>query len=293
MTNNGCHAAAAASLHPAMADRGRHRRSRRADLPPVSRCTRQSSGAPFCGACPVKAPLPLNKNSGAQAGVIRAAPATNRAKRIAYWALSLAVVALAVSRWWFLRKRLLQQDGPLEQARSAATAAAASVDSAALQVAGVVEHSVATERELAACRLAVAEVQQAVRRLEQQQRRDEEQRNRSGQRSDLGPVSRAAMLPPPREVGEDLHGWLYLRRAPGALWVRRWCVLSTRDRRITYWEKTDDIKKNPIGFIALDYACVRVRAAHCWPRHSTFLIGGLAPGNPQRGQSCHPNGTMH
>eukprot|EP01047_Picozoa_sp_COSAG01_P069538 COSAG01_NODE_10313_length_2194_cov_42.537947_1_plen_195_part_00 len=105
------------------------------------------------------------------AAVVRAAPATPAAKRAAYYAISLGVFVAATYRWWVLRRRLLRHDGPIDAARAAAGSAAAAVELASQQLAEVLGHASATERELAACRLAIADMQQAVRRVEQQERK--------------------------------------------------------------------------------------------------------------------------
>ena len=99
-------------------------------------------------------------------------PASRRARGIGYSVLSLAVFLTAVWRWYALRKRLLQSDGAMDLAREAAASATAAVDKAVDEMAEAQAHTSAAERELAACRLAIAEVQQALQRVEQEHKKE-------------------------------------------------------------------------------------------------------------------------
>jgi hypothetical protein len=71
-----------------------------------------------------------------------------------------------------LRKRLLRSDGAMDLAREASAAATSAVDKAVDEIAEAQAHTSAAERELAACRLAIAEVQQALQRVEQEHKKE-------------------------------------------------------------------------------------------------------------------------
>ena len=102
--------------------------------------------------------------------LVRLVPTSNKSKRLAYALLSVGLVVGAVWRWWCLRRRLLSPgDGPLEAARESASKAALALDASSQQVAEMLELMSSVQHELAACRLAITEVQQAVRREENEQ----------------------------------------------------------------------------------------------------------------------------
>lgn len=74
-----------------------------------------------------------------------------------------------------LRKRLLRSDGAMDLAREATATATCAVDKAADELAEAQTHASAAERELAACRLAIAEMQQALQRVEHEHKREKRQ----------------------------------------------------------------------------------------------------------------------
>ena len=71
-----------------------------------------------------------------------------------------------------LRKRLLRSDGAMDLAREATATATCAVDKAADELAEAQTHASAAERELAACRLAIAEMQQALQRVEHEHKKE-------------------------------------------------------------------------------------------------------------------------
>ena len=204
---------------------------------------------------------------------------TNRTKRVVYWLLSLGVFAAAVWRWWVLRKRLLQQqDGPLDQARIAATSAGSAVDAAAQHVAEVVEHASSTDRELAACRLALAELQQALRGAEQQQRKLELQLRSGLQASTAQRTSSQDLVCLPGAASfTDLQGWLMLRDGPECAPAQYWCSLSRADRHIECRSSEADVG-NPSCTIALDGALIKEWLSAELPAEINIQVTRMQPG---------------